>query len=90
MKTLYLCWESTSGCDWLPEVFSIENNNNIKLSIKCYIEKTKETAERYLDDWHRNEEEVGLYPVGIIKDEKGKQIMELNSFIEKEIESHLV
>ena len=59
MFKIKLSYLTSSGCDWLEEVVNI-SPNNYKQVIKFYYNKNEPVAQRLVDKWNGNGEDVTM------------------------------
>ncbi len=69
---LKLLWTTDNGSDWLAEDHESErwNRATIMYATAEFTNRTKETAERYVDGWKRNGEDVSMWPRAESDDKK--------------------
>ena len=72
MSKLKLLWSTDTGCDWLEEMHECDNWNRatIMYATAAFVDRTKKTAEHYVDGWRRNGEEVSMWPRAESEDKK--------------------
>lgn len=59
-----LLWSTDTGCDWLAEDHESArwNRATIMYATAEFVNRTKEAAQRYVEGWRRNGEDVSMWP----------------------------
>jgi len=71
MRTkIIMSWETDSGAEWLKHEQEIDTSTDLHEIIEEWRDRTKPSADRLLNGWLVNGEDVVIYPVAYLSYEE--------------------